>query len=636
MSHILAQWLNDKVHLSQRVAPPDLDAHFKSGFLLAELLHRYDFHNDLSSFSRSNTVEAAIRNYTLLEPTLREKLHINFDSNRASALIDGQSGSAAELLYEIKSALKGLEPLKVVDGKVVKNPAPKETRTRSGIPVGQKPNPARAVPTVRPEMKKFLQHEHEFFAARLKQRLKMTDQAGYRPRTGESSPSQSTVPGRRQRVARAAEPRPPLLNNPALPGSTEFSPALDDPPSLLRPHAKLIPDAMLSQYEIARRKREEARVERERQKIEMTNVPPLYPLPPKSKRRQAEEALRSDLTRFEKNLESIPMKPSLRALPPPSLLDAPLTPSASRPGSGTPRSSTSVLDRDPLDMKEVKRFVSLKAAMDPVNHVKMLSRKLPKVEGSHAQSVEYLKKIRSRKLEEEASRKEREQRRRKIILAQQHTQEELEATHVEELMLYKLMRQSKQERRIAEQLMQVRHDKEVMRENRAFREQQYAERRERDYEDALAREHDLAQRAREEYAHLAELQLDQHREILAAKRAETHRKHYAMCSEIVRHVVDLAINSSPESSYENGKPSSCIRSPSPSGTISISKRTESGHSSPTHPPETDASTGGGGSGESNSMEVAEPGVLDGIALLDDSEFLGYLNAEADWAFAGEK
>ena len=52
----------------------------------------------------------------------------------------------------------------------------------------------------------------------------------------------------------------------------------------------------------------------------------------------------------------------------------------------------------------------------------------------------------------------------------------------------RLMRQSQQERRIAVQLMHVRHEKEVLWQNRIFREKQYEERRLKDFQDALDRE----------------------------------------------------------------------------------------------------------------------------------------------------
>lgn len=64
----------------------------------------------------------------------------------------------------------------------------------------------------------------------------------------------------------------------------------------------------------------------------------------------------------------------------------------------------------------------------------------------------------------------------------------LQEAYREEQLIHRLMRQSQQERRIAVQLMHVRHEKEVLWQNRIFREKQYEERRLKDVQDALDRE----------------------------------------------------------------------------------------------------------------------------------------------------
>lgn len=58
----------------------------------------------------------------------------------------------------------------------------------------------------------------------------------------------------------------------------------------------------------------------------------------------------------------------------------------------------------------------------------------------------------------------------------------------EEQMVSRLMRQTQQEKRIAVQLMQIKQQKEVLRQNRIFQERQYQERRLRDFQEALDRE----------------------------------------------------------------------------------------------------------------------------------------------------
>ena len=66
-------------------------------------------------------------------------------------------------------------------------------------------------------------------------------------------------------------------------------------------------------------------------------------------------------------------------------------------------------------------------------------------------------------------------RRRKVMLEQEQAQAHLEEKRREELLLAKLGRQCAEERKISEQIWQVRQQKAVMRENRAERERQHAE-----------------------------------------------------------------------------------------------------------------------------------------------------------------
>lgn len=58
----------------------------------------------------------------------------------------------------------------------------------------------------------------------------------------------------------------------------------------------------------------------------------------------------------------------------------------------------------------------------------------------------------------------------------------------DEQLVRRLTRQTQQEQRLAAQLLQIRHQKEVILENRLFREEQFRQRRERDFQEALERE----------------------------------------------------------------------------------------------------------------------------------------------------
>ena len=172
-------------------------------------------------------------------------------------------------------------------------------------------------------------------------------------------------------------------------------------------------------------------------------------------------------------------------------------------------------------------------------------RKLEKLDASSqaqmaGESKAYLQRLRTRRLEEEAARKEREMRRRKVMLEQDAAQAALEERRHEDLILTKLSRQCEEEKKIGEQLWVARKEKEVMRKNRELRDRQLAEaerlaqidRRERDRESGLAaKEEYLARLAREKA--LAE-------EKEAARQAVVHSQHEATCRTIATELASLA------------------------------------------------------------------------------------------------
>uniref|UniRef100_A0A3Q2UNN6 Sperm flagellar 2 n=1 Tax=Fundulus heteroclitus TaxID=8078 RepID=A0A3Q2UNN6_FUNHE len=149
----------------------------------------------------------------------------------------------------------------------------------------------------------------------------------------------------------------------------------------------------------------------------------------------------------------------------------------------------------------------------------------------------YIQGIRQRLKENAVAREEGQKRVDSFLLEQSKAHEEMQ---LEDLLVRRMMRQSQQEQRLAEQLMQIRRQKEVIVENRLFREQQYQQQRERDFLQALNREAVLAQQAKlaREEEIKKELELCNR---LAAERAQSrHEKHVATCSDILGQIVDLA------------------------------------------------------------------------------------------------
>jgi len=193
-----------------------------------------------------------------------------------------------------------------------------------------------------------------------------------------------------------------------------------------------------------------------------------------------------------------------------------------------------------MEIDEIKNFLKYQRNMDPNAYMRMIQRKIPSIETSMKQTHDYLNRIHEKKIKEEETNKEKKYRRRKILLSQQRSRKENEKTALDNYLLNQLLTESKQERRIAEQLMEVRKQKNLIYENRSRRNQQYAEKRERDYELALKREEELGKKAREEYEKEALLLKQQYDEIILNKEEEKKHATHDMINELVWQLVDFA------------------------------------------------------------------------------------------------
>uniref|UniRef100_A0A8C0S5J4 Calponin-homology (CH) domain-containing protein n=1 Tax=Canis lupus familiaris TaxID=9615 RepID=A0A8C0S5J4_CANLF len=153
---------------------------------------------------------------------------------------------------------------------------------------------------------------------------------------------------------------------------------------------------------------------------------------------------------------------------------------------------------------------------------------------------DYIKKIQKRLEEDAFAREQREKRRRRLLMDQLIAHEAQEEAYREEQLINRLMRQSQQERRISVQLMHVRHEKEVLWQNRIFREKQYEERRLKDFQDALDREAALAKQAKIDFQEQAIREKEIHEQITVERAQARYKKHYTICAEILDQILDLS------------------------------------------------------------------------------------------------
>ncbi|XP_061213936.1 sperm flagellar protein 2 isoform X5 [Neopsephotus bourkii] len=153
---------------------------------------------------------------------------------------------------------------------------------------------------------------------------------------------------------------------------------------------------------------------------------------------------------------------------------------------------------------------------------------------------DYVRKIKKRLEEDTFSREQREKRRRKMLMDQLIAHEAEEKAYREEQLIYRLLRQTQQERRIAVQLMHVRHEKEVLRQNRIFREKEYKERRLKEFQEALDREEALAKQEKIDYEEQIIKEREHHEKIAAERAQARYKKHYSICWEVVNQIIDLS------------------------------------------------------------------------------------------------
>uniref|UniRef100_A0A4W5JKA4 Sperm flagellar 2 n=1 Tax=Hucho hucho TaxID=62062 RepID=A0A4W5JKA4_9TELE len=166
--------------------------------------------------------------------------------------------------------------------------------------------------------------------------------------------------------------------------------------------------------------------------------------------------------------------------------------------------------------------------------------KLQRPEELAQANIEYIQKIRQRLEEDAAARQQREKRRRRVLVEQLKAHEAQEEALREEQLVERLTRQSQLERRLAVQLMQLRQQKDVLRQNRVFRERQYQEQRLRDFQEALEREAALARQASLDHAEETRKEIEVHDRIATERAQARYRKHSDSCREILEQIVDLA------------------------------------------------------------------------------------------------
>uniref|UniRef100_H3DH17 Calponin-homology (CH) domain-containing protein n=1 Tax=Tetraodon nigroviridis TaxID=99883 RepID=H3DH17_TETNG len=152
----------------------------------------------------------------------------------------------------------------------------------------------------------------------------------------------------------------------------------------------------------------------------------------------------------------------------------------------------------------------------------------------------YIRDIQKRLHENLVAREQREKRLQRFTMEQIKAREAQEEARRDEQLVRRLTRQTQQEQRLAAQLLQIRRQKDVILENRLFREEQYRQRREKDFQEALEREAALASQAKLDHAEEMKKEIEMCQKITAERSQNKYDKHFAICKDIMGQMVDFA------------------------------------------------------------------------------------------------
>ncbi|XP_055017922.1 sperm flagellar protein 2 [Boleophthalmus pectinirostris] len=164
----------------------------------------------------------------------------------------------------------------------------------------------------------------------------------------------------------------------------------------------------------------------------------------------------------------------------------------------------------------------------------------PRVVSKPVPNSVYIQQIKQRLKEDAHDREKRDKRLDRFLMEQTKVREAEQNTKHEEYLLKRFTRPTKQEQRLVAQLHQIRKQKEVITNNRLFREEQILQRKEKDFQEALKREAVLD--GQEKMARAEEIKgdLDFCKRLAADRDQIMYQKHSESCKEIVEQIVDLA------------------------------------------------------------------------------------------------
>ncbi|XP_068422799.1 sperm flagellar protein 2 [Clinocottus analis] len=451
MSDILCRWLNEELRLSKAVDPKTLASDFSNGYLIGEVLHKYQLQNDFSMFTKKDTSISRLNNFTRVEPTL-QLLGISFDINTAQELMQEKQDVALCLLHQLYSSLE-------------------EKKAEISGTLTELMQPAANVG--------LLKKEHEISSDRLHHVV------------------QSDGGLKLQNISQHHEEKCQQLNDGlVMTLSIQQKRQLQNEKRLKN----------IKELKVYRQKHNDIRILNQATIIKVPKPPP-YTSQLHLKRRQQQQQRR------EQEVQKV---------------------------------QTEITQFETRKKLLHYNLASLSSGQPPFGEFTVGGTSQGfEVPGSGAKQAlqsnsKYTQDIRQRLEEKAVASEQKEKRQDRFLVEQLEAQEAQQEAQREEQLVKRLTRPTQQEQRFATQLLQIRVQKDVIRNNRLFREQQHQQRRERDFQENLEREAALAQQAIVDRAEEISKELESCNRIAAEQAQARFKKHSQTCRDILDQMVDLA------------------------------------------------------------------------------------------------
>ncbi|XP_026198060.1 sperm flagellar protein 2 isoform X2 [Anabas testudineus] len=456
MSEILCRWLNQELRLSKLVEPKTFAKDFSSGYLIGEVLHKYQLQNDFSMFMKKETSISRLNNFTRLEPTL-QLLGISFNINTAQELMQEKQGVATRLLYQLYVSLE------------------KKKRVEISRTMLEMMQPVANAGLHKKELDIYSDRLHQVVRRDAELKLQKISQHYEEKGLQLSARSVVTHPIQQKRQIIQKEKRVRNIGKLRL-GRRKNTGIMPFNQATVIQVPK--PPSYTSQFSLKKRLQQQ-----------------------QQRRQQQAQKVQTEISQFETSRKKL-------------YLTSGLTSSS----SGLSFPGDSPLIGSSLDCEV------------PGSGTKLILQSNSK----------YIQEIRQRLEENAIAHEQRRKRRDRFLLEQLKAHEAQEEAQREEQLVKRLTRQTQQEQRLAAQLLQIRMQKEVIWENRLFREQQYQQRRDRDFREALEKEAALAQQAKLEHAEEIRKELEFLNRSAAERGLIRYQKHFKFCKDILEQIVDLA------------------------------------------------------------------------------------------------